>query len=354
MVIDLHKCSGCGACGMACKAENNTMATINGKSYNWANFLTMTEGKFPNVNFRAMPTLCNHCSDAPCVEICPVNPKAMYKSENGVTLHNDDRCIGCQMCINACPYSSRDTVKDGVQYSVISYTDDNEHPQWKNKTAIIPDCTSTPAEVVTFAGALPPMMNEYTHPDYKNVRAGYITEKCIFCDHRTSQGLEPNCVVSCPSGARTFGDISDPDSEVSKLLKQYESFSLKDNTGAKLAKGEQGTRPNVYYIRDFGPDRTKPTKVEDNPITKESIISVSPNPAQHYAKINFELKSDANTTLTIYNTSGKKVIDILDNKFIGSGAHTYELNCNLLANGTYFCVLTSGAIKETVNLIVVK
>ncbi|WP_198134510.1 4Fe-4S binding protein [Geotalea uraniireducens] len=80
MVIDLQKCVGCGACALACKTENNTQARANGQTYNWADFIYKEEGKFPKVSFTAIPVLCNHCSDAPCVKACPVQPKSSVQN----------------------------------------------------------------------------------------------------------------------------------------------------------------------------------------------------------------------------------------------------------------------------------
>ena len=107
MVIDLARCVGCGACAFACKAENNTRNRAGGQSYNWADFLMKTEGTFPNVTHWVMPVLCNHCTEAPCVAACPVTPKAMYKTPEGITMHDDELCIGCRKCQSACPYSHR-------------------------------------------------------------------------------------------------------------------------------------------------------------------------------------------------------------------------------------------------------
>ena len=88
MVIDLQRCVGCGACAFACKAENNTRTRANGQSFNWADFVMKTEGTFPNVTHWVMPVLCNHCTDAPCVKACPVKPKAMFKTPEGITMHD--------------------------------------------------------------------------------------------------------------------------------------------------------------------------------------------------------------------------------------------------------------------------
>ncbi|MCK7494715.1 MAG: 4Fe-4S binding protein [Comamonadaceae bacterium] len=88
MVIDLQRCVGCGACAFACKAENNTRDRADGQSFNWADFVMKTEGTFPNVTHWVMPVLCNHCSDAPCVEACPVTPEGDVQDAGG---HHDAR-----------------------------------------------------------------------------------------------------------------------------------------------------------------------------------------------------------------------------------------------------------------------
>jgi Fe-S-cluster-containing dehydrogenase component len=138
MVIDLAKCNGCGACAFACKAENNTRDRGHEQSFNWADFLMKTEGIFPKTTHSVIPVLCNHCSDAPCVKICPGNPekagnptkdpngkpwKAMYKTPEGITLHDPALCVGCGDCQKACPYSQEKlgpSSLDGGSYSVIS------------------------------------------------------------------------------------------------------------------------------------------------------------------------------------------------------------------------------------------
>jgi Fe-S-cluster-containing dehydrogenase component len=255
MAIDLTKCVGCGACALACKTENNTEFEQDGRKYNWADFLTFTEGTFAegNLKYKVMPVLCNHCTNARCVEACPVTPKAMHKNANGITLHNVDRCIGCQFCQSACPYSSKDVNADGVQYSVISFNPHGEDTQgfYKDDTPIIPDCTSSPAETAALAGTTPPDKNEYTHTDYEAVRRSGVVEKCVFCHHRLQNGESPYCVVSCPSGARVFGDLNDPQSQISQLLAANGYDRLADNSGAVLGS-EPGTDPRVFYIGDFG------------------------------------------------------------------------------------------------------
>jgi Fe-S-cluster-containing dehydrogenase component len=253
MVIDLQKCVGCGACALACKTENNTQDRAKGQTFNWADYQMKAEGKFPKTKFEVKPVLCNHCTDAPCVKACPVTPKAMHKHENGMTIHNMERCIGCRKCQNACPYSSADVDKSGAQYSVISFNDfsDEVQPFYKDKKEVVAGVTASGAEISQKAGDTPPHRTMYKHSDYASVRVAGKVEKCMFCEHRVLNGELPNCVVACPASARVFGDLNDKDSEVSKLIKKHKPVQLKNNKGDLLKAAEKGTQPNVYYIRNF-------------------------------------------------------------------------------------------------------
>jgi Fe-S-cluster-containing dehydrogenase component len=243
MVIDLLKCAGCGACGLACKTGNNTQDRKNGQSHNWADYMIVVSGKFPDIKYTNYPVLCNHCTNAPCVEACPVEPKAMFKTKDGITMHNNERCIGCLACQEACPYSDGDLNAGKSQYSVISHNIEGEatHARYTDSASLYAG-TASGAEIAKTVGAVPPYKTDYVHPDYEAVRRPGIVEKCIFCDHRVQNGQQPYCVEACPSGARVFGDLSDPKSQVAELLKGKKSHRLKE---------EEGTEPNVYYINTF-------------------------------------------------------------------------------------------------------
>ena len=248
-VIDLQRCVGCGACAFACKAENNTRDRDDedGQSFNWADFVMKTEGKFPDTTHWVMPVLCNHCSEAACVEVCPVTPKAMYKTPEGITMHDPSLCIGCRECQTACPYSHEEldaTSLDGLQYSVISYNGRYKpiQPKWVDATPMIAGVTASGAETAQKAGVPVPAMNAFESKDVGPLRKPRIVEKCTFCAHRTLNGLQPACVEVCPSQARIFGDLDDSNSPVAKILATKKTFVLKP---------EGGTRPNVYYVGKY-------------------------------------------------------------------------------------------------------
>lgn len=226
MVIDLHRCVGCGGCDLACKSENNTPVGIN-----WADHKTEMKGEFPNVTYEHMPTLCNHCEEAPCVAVCPTN--AMHKNANEMVVHDPSICIGCKRCMEADPYGviSFNTKSPFLAYEV----DDSK---------IVKNGTFSKQELSDLSNAPFPYFNPARGAnEYEAIRRKGVVEKCTFCDHRVKKGMAPACVVACPADARVFGDLNDPKSEVSIALKSYKH---------KVLKPEAGTKPRVYYIRSFG------------------------------------------------------------------------------------------------------
>jgi len=181
------------------------------------------------VQYRYVPTLCNHCTNAPCVANCPT--AAMHKTDDGITMHDAEKCIGCGTCIVACPY--------GAVYR----NDEEPHKALReDAVAAIPGCTSTGIEVLQKAGTPLPYYNPARAATMPGVRPKGVVEKCTFCDHRLAVGELPACVEACPAGARIFGDLNDPDSPPRKALARHD---------AKVLQLEKGTRPNVFYIRDY-------------------------------------------------------------------------------------------------------
>lgn len=235
MVIDLQRCTGCGGCIISCISENNVQTGTT-----WAKRISKTVGKFPNIRMDFIPTLCNHCNNAPCVRACPT--KAMHKDDGGITAHNPEKCIGCTTCRAMCPYD------------VISINTAETHRYWRGTKAAIEGCTSSGQEVTQkVKGNLIPYYNKDKEKTYPGAALRYkgIAEKCTFCDHRVDEGMLPFCVLSCPANARIFGDLNDPNSEVSQLIGKHKPMRLKEHLG---------TEPKIYYIRSFNPAHYKATK----------------------------------------------------------------------------------------------
>ncbi len=159
-----------------------------GATRSWVEYVE--KGTYPDVSRNFLPRLCNHCSEPLCVSVCPTG--ATYKrKEDGIVVTDSDVCIGCKYCLQACPYDAR----------------------------------------------------------FINHKTG-SADKCDFCLHRVSQGVVPACVNTCEGRARIFGDINDPNSEISRLIAS--------NPVTVLRKG-QGTKPNVYYIAADHADETDAT-----------------------------------------------------------------------------------------------
>ena len=186
MVIDSSSCIDCKACMAACKVENNV------SEGHWRNWVKGQEPDFDDQGrlkkagtAHFQPGNCMHCDNATCVQACPTG--ATYKSpEDGTVLVNEELCIGCGSCIPACPYGAR-----------------------------------------------------YRHVEKKKV------DKCDFCQDRRTRGELPACVVTCPTKARVFGDMNDPESDVRRLLQK--------NSFVRVINPETDTKPNIYYMSATAP-----------------------------------------------------------------------------------------------------
>lgn len=191
MVMDLDLCVGCRGCEVACRQEHNlkphTGETLNLKTARipyWTRVETVgPAGNFPNVDMFYFPRICNHCDDAPCVAACPTG--AMTKREDGIVYIDKKRCIACLKCHDACPFQA------------IFYDKEDDS-----------------------------------------------VSKCNFCIHLVDNGLEPACVSSCITRCRVFGDLNDPDSEPSRILK-----AKKDGILPLPIPWGSPARPNVFYVR---------------------------------------------------------------------------------------------------------
>ena len=194
MVIDLNTCVGCNACMAACALENQTPVWKNA----WRTYVHEEEiGTGEDVHRRFFPRLCNHCSNPPCMTVCPTG--ATYQEANGLVKVDVDLCMGCQACSMACPYDARyDATYDDIAQGREFYGD---------------------------------LMRERPSVD-----------KCSFCAHRVERGLEPACVETCVGEARMFGDLDNPQDPIAKLVAAAVARPLLPHLG---------THPNVYYIDDL-------------------------------------------------------------------------------------------------------
>lgn len=351
MIINLSKCVGCGACGLACKTENNTEHQKGGTTYNWLDYLTFSTGTFAggDVGFEVRPVQCNHCSSPACLPACTAAGHNAISKVDGITVIDESLCVGCLECVNACPYSSPDVIADNKQYSVLHYNPVTPATQsfWDDTTAVIGGCTSTPAEVTTAAVIKPPYKNTYTGQSYSAVRPSNVVEKCYFCKHRVENGELPYCVVSCPAGARVFGDLNDSSSMISTLLISNTYKRLKNNDGVWLTNA--GTDPSVYYIGDFEPTAVAVQEVKDLPIMQ---LSLYPNPVSNTATIEFEMANDTSVNVTIYDIMGKEVKKVMQNEHKYSGKQKIKIDVSDLTNGSYFCTVITDDDVLSANFVV--
>jgi molybdopterin-containing oxidoreductase family iron-sulfur binding subunit len=220
MVIDLDKCTGCGACVVACHAENNVpivseREVARGRGQHWIRIERYWEGDYPDVHAHFLPVMCQQCQRAPCEPVCPVY--ATYHSERehlNIQIYN--RCVGTRYCANNDPYKVR----------FFNF----------------------------FAPEFDEPLTQQLNPDV-TVRSAGVMEKCTFCVQRIRRAeeqalvegralrdgeVQPACVQTCPPGALVFGDLNDASSRVARLVKNEHPFRLLE---------ELGTEPSIYYLR---------------------------------------------------------------------------------------------------------
>ena len=203
MVIDLKRCIGCYGCQIFCKAENATPSGVL-----WSRLLFYETGDFPRVRKVPLPVLCMHCDVPSCVSVCPTG--ASRKRSDGIVSVDPQKCTGCLNCMMACPY--------GARYL---------HP---DRTEYFPGQGLTPYEKAK---------EQHTPRD--------IVGKCDFCLGRTERKIKPACVENCMAKARYFGDLDDPDSEVSRLISDRRAFQV--SPAIYPSAGTQPeTKPLVYYL----------------------------------------------------------------------------------------------------------
>ena len=195
VAVDLKRCVGCQSCTMACKAENATPPGIF-----WTRVIEKEEGTYPFAYTVYMHLRCNHCSEPPCVPVCPTGASHQRDQDN-IVLVDQDICVGCHACVVACPYEAR----------------------------AIPD---------NARGYYGKHVTAYEEVGFKKWQAG-TAQKCTLCVDRLDRGLQPACIETCPPRALVIGDLNDPKSEISTLIGQRPRFQ---------PRVELGAEPNVYYL----------------------------------------------------------------------------------------------------------
>lgn len=219
MIVDVDRCTGCQACVVACRAENNIPVMgeeqcSKGRLMDWIHVDRYFEGEYPDLTVDFVPLMCQHCGNAPCESVCPVY--ASVHTEDGLNGQIYNRCLGTRFCANNCPYHAR--------------------------------------KFNFFDGYIPAPLDQQLNPDV-TVRTSGVMEKCTFCVQRIRRGnldvkvlgeklqdgeVRPACVQSCPTNALVFGNLNEPDSAVSRLAKNHRAHRILE---------EHNTRPHVIYLK---------------------------------------------------------------------------------------------------------
>lgn len=211
--LNLSRCNGSRRCVTACVQENNQSRD---PEIQYIKVLEMPGGTFdveksdhhydtaqvPQKEKYYLPVQCQQCENPPCTKVCPV--EATWKESDGITVIDYNWCIGCRYCMAACPYEAR-----------------------------------------RFNFSKPEIGKEEINPNMgylsNRIRPAGVVEKCHFCLHRTREGKNPACMEVCPTGARVFGNLNDPDSEIRYIISNKRTYILKE---------EAGTIPAFFYYFD--------------------------------------------------------------------------------------------------------
>ena len=204
MVIDLRRCDGCKKCTQACQEKHYLPP-----EQEWIKVYTMRD---PTGIEYAVPRLCMHCEDAPCVRVCPVT--ATFVNPDGLVLVDQDKCIGCRLCMAACPYEAR-------------------YFNWAEPSV------------------KPPLPTKAT-PEFPSPQQRGTVGKCVLCVHNIKDGILPYCVDACTMGALYIGDIEADVATNGAETVRLSTF-ISQNNAIRL-KEELNTRPRVYYIPGHGED----------------------------------------------------------------------------------------------------
>lgn len=211
--LSLSRCTGVRKCVTACMEENNQSRD---PEMQYIRVIEMDNGSFdltegdhhydhetvPQPGKFYMPVQCQQCANPPCVKACPV--EATWQEPDGITVIDYNWCIGCRYCMAACPYEAR---------------------RFNYSEPVIPK-----EEINPNMGYLS-----------NRIRPAGVVEKCHFCLHRTREGKNPACMEACPTGARVFGNLLDPQSELRQILENKRVYILKE---------EAGTKPRFFYFFD--------------------------------------------------------------------------------------------------------
>lgn len=262
MVIDLSRCTGCQTCVVTCQMHNNQRPSVA-----WGTVDSFESGEWPNADRGYVPHACMHCDNAACVDACTTG--ASTQGDDGVVLIDYEICMGCETCIEACPYGARQI---------------------------------SPLDEWYFDAAEPaPYESE-------GVQRGGVAEKCIFCHERTTAGEKPYCVQGCFNGVRIFGDVDDPASEISTYIAENNAENF-PGTSFYYVKGKHNVNLAEMLMATDDPAESPIEEAKEaiNPIAigagVAAVVGVGAVAGGAYT---YKKKKAANGESTSANTAGKE------------------------------------------------